>query len=117
MDDTQTLAKRGVAAVAGIAGGAVLLALGALPSVFGIAAGGVAAVVGLACLASRDPDDKKGGAVVTAAGAAALLSRAAPLAPVRAIAGTALSIGAFALLGLGIYNGLKFLRGLRDRAA
>jgi hypothetical protein len=109
---TKILARRGVKAVGYIAGGICFFVLGALPPIAGIIAGAVAGVVGVGALLSKDPDDRKPGLVVTAAGALAILSK---VGIVRPFAATLLGIGALGLLGLGIWNGIKFILGLRSR--
>ena len=109
---TKVLAKQGVTAVAGIAGGVVLLAMGALPSVIGIAVGAIAGVVGIGALLSKNPDDKKAGAVLAAGGALAAASKLPLLAP---IAGTLLSLGGIGFLALGVWKGIKFFKGLKSR--
>jgi hypothetical protein len=110
---TGTVAKRGVFMVAGIAGSVVLTVLGALPSIFGIAAGILALVLGAGALASKDPGDRVPGLVCTAAGILAILAR---LPFLGGIAGWFLGAGAFALLALGIWNGVKFFLGLKSRS-
>jgi hypothetical protein len=111
---TKTLAKQGVAAVGGIVGGAGLLLLGALPPVAGVILGAVAGVAGIGALLSKDPEDRKPGYVAVAAGGLAIVSGLGIplLAPV---AGTLLGLGAVGFLGVGIWNGVKFLKGLKRR--
>jgi hypothetical protein len=109
---TSVLAKQGVTAIGGIAGGIVCLVMGALPPVVGIVVGGAAAVIGISAILSKDPGDKKPGILIAAAGALAVFSKVGMIKP---IAGTLLSIGALGLLGLGIWNGIKFLKGLKKR--
>jgi hypothetical protein len=109
---TKKLAKQGVSAVGGIAGGIVLFVLGALPPVAGIIAGAVVTAVGIGALLSRDPEDRKPGLLVTIGGALAIFSK---VGIVRPLAGTLLGIGALGLLALGIWNGIKFLKGLKSR--
>ena len=119
---TDVLAKRGVAAVASLAGGVGLFVLGALPSVMGIAAGAIAVFVGIGAAFSRDAGngadddrksaDRKGGVIVAAAGLLAILAKL-PLS--RALAAPLLGLGAAVLIGFGIWNGLKFLKGLKSR--
>jgi hypothetical protein len=113
---TNVLAKQGVAAIGCLAGGAGLLllaALGARFPVIGIAAGAILGVVGISAIRSKDPDDRKPGLIVAAAGVLSVLSR---VPGVRSFAGTLLGIGALGLLALGIWNGIKFLKGLKSRA-
>jgi hypothetical protein len=108
---TKVLAKQGVAAIVGIAGGATLLTLGALPSFVGIAVGGIALLLGAGSLLSKDPEDKKAGAVLAAGGALAVISKAA----VFPAAGALLGIGGIGFLAAGGWNLLKFLKGLKSR--
>ncbi|HCC38227.1 MAG TPA: hypothetical protein DEQ14_11825 [Treponema sp.] len=112
---TSTLAKQGMIAVACTAGGLLLLILqtvARLP-VLGIIAGGVACVIGIISLLSKDPADKKAGAVIGGAGVLIMVSKTKLLGP---IAGTLIGIGAVGLLVMGIWNGIKFLKGLRKRS-
>ena len=109
------LQRKGLFAVSGIAGGIALVILGVLPAVFGIVAGGVAIIAGLAACTSYDRDDKAGGRLLIAAGALSILFRIGRLPVIKAVCGVTLSCGGFVLLGLGIYNGLQFLWGLRGR--
>jgi hypothetical protein len=113
---TNVLAKRGVRAVGCLVGGAGLLLLAALGARFpivGIAAGAVLGVIGIGAVVSKDPDDRKPGLVVLAAGVLSVLSR---VPGVRAFAGTLLGIGAFGLLAVGIWNGIRFLREIKKRS-
>ncbi|MDR0637266.1 MAG: hypothetical protein LBF87_09355 [Treponema sp.] len=110
------LARQGVAAVAGIAGGTALLAMGALPSIAGIVVGGVATVVGIGSLISKDPDDKKPGAVLTAAGFLAMASKVG-IPVIRPLAATFLGVGAIGMLAMGVWNGIKFIKGLKKRSS
>lgn len=100
--------------MAGLAGGAALLAMGALPSFVGIAAGGLVGLVGLGGLLSKDEDDKKAGGVLAAGGALALVSKFS-LPGLSGAAGMILSLGGLGLLALGIWKGLKFFQGLKSR--
>lgn len=110
---TNVLAKQGVAAIGSLIGGVGLLIVGALPPVAGIIAGAVVGAVGIGAVLSRDPDDRKPGIMAAAAGGLTILSK---IGIVRPLAGTLLSIGAIGLLAMGIWNGIKFLRGLKNRA-
>ncbi|MDR2485996.1 MAG: hypothetical protein LBD55_11480, partial [Treponema sp.] len=104
---TKVLAKQGVAAVGGIVGGVAFLIMGALPSVVGIAVGAAAGAAGIGALLSKDPDDKKAGAALTAGGALAVASKL-----ISPAAGTLLGLGGISFLAMGIWNGVKFLKGL-----
>ena len=112
---TGELSKQGVGAVGGIAGGILLLVLGALPPVAGIIAGAVVAVVGLGALFSKDPGDRKPGMIITAAGVLGILAKA-PIPLLKPFAALALGIGAFGLLALGVWKGIRFIRGLKSRS-
>jgi hypothetical protein len=107
------VAKRGVVAVGGIVGGIVLFILGSLPTIAGIIAGAVIGVVGIAALSSKDPGDKLPGLVVAAAGALAIVSR---LPIVGGLARFLLGAGAVGLLAVGIWNAVKFFRGMKSRS-
>ena len=110
---TSVLAKQGVTAIGGIAGGVLLLIMGALPPVAGIIAGVVVGIVGLGAFFSKDPADKKPGAIIAAAGVLAALSR---IPIFGGLAGGLLGLGTFGLFAMGIWNGVKFLRGLKSRS-
>ncbi|MFP3043865.1 hypothetical protein LQZ19_18790 [Treponema primitia] len=112
---TNVLAKQGVSAVGGIVGGVVLMVIRVLPSFLGIIAGLVVGVVGLGGVLSNDPDDRKPGLLAAAAGGLAILSRA-PIKPISALSGTLLGISALGLLVIGIWNGIKFIKGLKGRS-
>jgi hypothetical protein len=117
---TSVLAKQGVTAVGGIAGGVLLFIMGALPAAVGLIAGLVVGVAGIAALRSRDPDDRKPGVIISFAGALTVLSSLAKITkfaePLGALAGALLHISGVALLVMGIWNGVKFLRGLKKRS-
>ncbi len=110
---TNVLAKQGVTAVGGLAGGLGLLILGALPSVFGIAAGIVIGLVGVGALSSRERSDRVVGGIAAAAGGLAILSKVGLFG---GLASGLLGIATVGLLGLGVWNGIKFLKGLKSRA-
>ena len=111
------LARNGVNAIICTGGGILMLLLSALPPVFGIAAGVIALAIGGTALASRDKEDKRGGAVLFASGVAAVLLRIGRLPVIKVVAGTALTIGAFILLGFGIWNAVRFFLALRDNGS
>jgi hypothetical protein len=114
---TKDLAKQGVAAVGMIAGGVFLFIMEALARfrVVGLVLGAAAGIVGIAALLSKDPDDKKPGLVITAAGLLVILSKTG-IPVLRALAPTLLNIGAVGLLVMGIWKGIKFFRGLKSRS-
>jgi hypothetical protein len=107
------VAKRGVVAVGGIAGGIILFVLGSLPVIAGIIAGAVIGIVGIAALSSKDPGDKLPGLIADAAGALAVVSRFPVLG---GMARFLLGAGAAALLALGIWNAIKFFKGMKSRS-
>ena len=114
---TSYLAKLGLTAVGCTAGGIFLFILQAISRfrVVGLVVGAAACVLGIASLTSKDPEDRMPGAIITAAGVLAVLSRTGiPL--IRAVAGTLLSIGAFGLLAMGIWKGVKFFIELKKRS-
>jgi hypothetical protein len=71
--------------------------------------------LGIASFTSKDPADKKAGAIITAAGALTILSKAR-IPAIGTLSGVLLSIGAVGLLALGVINGIKFLIGLKKRS-
>jgi hypothetical protein len=110
---TTVLAKQGITAVGGIVGGAALLIMRALPPLIGIIAGVVVGVIGIGGILSKDPDDHKPGLLAAVAGALSIFAR---IVIIRPLAGTLLGISALGLLAMGIWNGVKFIRGLKDRS-
>jgi Fe2+ transport system protein FeoA len=109
------LSKLGITAVGYTAGGIFLFLLQAFARFrgLGIVIGAVVCLIGIASFTSKDPADKKAGAVIMAAGILVLLSKVPGIAP---IAGTLLAMGAVGLLAMGIINGIKFLTGLKKRS-
>ena len=110
---TTVLAKQGITAVGGIVGGAALIIMRALPPFIGIIAGVVVGVIGIGGILSKDPEDRKPGFLAAAAGALSILAR---IGIIRPLAGTLLGISALGLLAMGIWNGVKFIKGLRSRS-
>ncbi|MDR0909642.1 MAG: hypothetical protein LBM77_07730 [Spirochaetaceae bacterium] len=106
------LAKQGIRGVGGIIGSIAIQVLAALPSIVGLIGGAVVGVLGIGALVSKDPTDRKVGLVVTAAGALTMLAKMPFIPFIRPLAGSLLGIGALGLLAMGIWNGLKFIRGL-----
>jgi tetrahydromethanopterin S-methyltransferase subunit C len=94
-------------------GGIALLVLGGLGTVVGLIAGAVVGVVGLSELKSANPTDKRTGTFIAAAGALTMVSKIPVLG---ALAKPVLFVGAIGLLGIGIWNGIKFLQGLKARS-
>ena len=115
---TDVLAKQGVAAVAQIAGGIIILIMHIFSAkllplglVFGLVIGGI----GIGGILSKDPEGKKPGILLAIAGGLKLLfhSHIPLLAPV---AGTLLNVASMGLLALGLFNGYRFLKGLKSRS-
>jgi len=114
---TSKLSKLGITAIGYTAGGVFLFILQVVSRfrVVGLIAGAVVCLLGIGSLLSKDPADRKAGVLITAAGVLAILSKSG--VPVIApITGTLLGIGAFGLLALGIWNGIKFFIGLKKRS-
>ncbi|MDR1908365.1 MAG: hypothetical protein LBQ35_00410 [Spirochaetaceae bacterium] len=109
---TPVLAKLGVSAVGFLAGGVGLFVLGILPAPMGIVAGGLAAVLGIGALLSRDPDDRKGGIIIIAAGIVSILARL-PLS--RVVAAPVMRIAALGFIVYGVWKGIQFFKGLKTR--
>jgi hypothetical protein len=83
--------------------------------VLGLVLGAAAGIVGITALLSKDPDDKKPGVIITAAGVLVILSKTG-IPVLRSLAPTLLSIGAVGLLVMGVWKAIKFFRGLRSRS-
>ena len=114
---TSTLSKQGLTAVACTAGGLFLLILQSIARfrVLGLIVGGVACILGIISLLSKDSADKNAGLVIGGAGILVLLSKTG-LPLIKAAAGTLIAISGVGLLALGIWNAIKFFRGLRKRS-
>jgi uncharacterized membrane protein len=114
------LSKQGVTAVFSLAAGAFLFIMNVLGSRFpvaGIVLGAITTVIGIFALRSKDPEDRRPGTLLTLAGALELVQRVkVGFSFVRPLAGTLLSIGAVGFIALGIWNGIKFLQGLKTRS-
>jgi hypothetical protein len=111
---TRNLARQGLSAAGFLAAGIGLLVMGSLPPVLGIVIGAVACFFGVGSVFSHDSADRLGGTVLFAGGALTLLAKfKIPL--LAGLARIALSVGGFACLGLGIWNAVRFFRGLRKR--
>jgi hypothetical protein len=111
---TNTLAKQGVAAVGCLAGGAILLLIGAFPHWLAITIGILAAIAGLGThLFSKDKEDKKVGIVAAAAGGIFILSKV-PI--VGGLIDFALGAATLGLFGFGLWKGIQFIKGLKARS-
>ncbi|MDR3130169.1 MAG: hypothetical protein LBU18_01335 [Treponema sp.] len=110
---TNVLARQGVTAIGCLIGGAGLLIAGALPPVVGIITGVVVGIVGIAAVRSKDPEDRKPGLIAAVVGGLTVLSKIGIAKP---LTGTLLAIGAVGFLAIGIWNGIKFIKGLKTRS-
>ena len=115
---TNVLAKQGISAVAQIAGGLLILLMHLFSArilplgiIFGLIIGGV----GLSALFSKDPEDRKPGFILSAAGVLKLAFHVGVFPMVKALAGTLLTVSSLGLLAMGIFNGIRFLTGLKSR--
>lgn len=113
---TKKLARRGVAAAGFLAAGGGLLVLGGLPLIPALIVGGLACFVGAGSAFSRNTDDRIGGGALFAGGAITLIAKLPLFGMLRPVAGFALVVGAVACLGLAVWNGIRFLRGLKARS-
>jgi hypothetical protein len=104
--------KHAVAAIAGLAGGIALSVASALPSPVSIGVGIAAGVLGFTAFRSRDNADRKGGAILAVAGVLTIASR---LPVLGTLASPLLTIGIVGLFASGIWNGVKFFKGLKSR--
>lgn len=112
----EVLVKLGTAAVAHLAGGALLfvMTMGARFRIPGIILSLGTLVLGAGALLSKDKEDRKPGMVITAAGVLGMLVQFGP-SLLKPFAGFALGLGAIGLIASGIWKGIKFLRGLKSR--
>lgn len=110
------LARRGVAAVAGISAGVALLLVSSLPIGFGIVAGAVALIAGLVHIKSDNPTDRRGGSIALVAGGAVIGLKILSLIPVlKTLAGVGIGLAAVGLIALGVVNAWQFRKGLKSR--
>jgi len=112
---TSTLSKQGLTAVGCAAGGIFLLIVQALATrgPLGFIIGGIACIVSIGLLLAKDATDKKAGMIIGGAGILTLLSKVPGIGP---FAGTLITIGGVGLLALGIWNAIKFIKGLKKRS-
>ena len=117
---TSSLTKLGLNALGFTAGGLILLIAGS-NTVLGYILGGIACVIGIISLLSKDPVDKKVGILITGVGALVVFSKIEVLfnkgQKFAGFAGTLLVIGAVGLLAIGIWRGIKFFLGLKKRSS
>jgi hypothetical protein len=121
MNDLVPLNKRGVRGVGYTAGGLGIMVLSAFTGNFLLAliAGGATFVVGAAIGASKDRSDRNVGLGVMGAGILAAISglRHIPIINIfSGLAGSLLGVAGIGLLGYGVYNIVKFVKGLKDKS-
>lgn len=119
MISKEDLTKTGVNAVLGILGGLAFGVLGFVISkimpLIGLGLGVFITVLGVKALFSKIKGERKTGLITALVGVVMILFfRKVPF--VTSFAGMIFSIGAFASFGLGIYNGIRFLIGLKKRS-
>jgi len=112
---TSKLSRQGLTAVACTVGGIILwiiqfLAKGPVSSLI---VGGIVCVIGISLLLGKDSTDKKGGAIIGAAGLLVMLSK---IPGFRVVAGPLIGIGIVGLIAMGIWNAIKFFIGLKKRS-
>ena len=114
---TADLSKQGRTAIACIVGGLLLFILLFVSRlrVVGLAVGVMACVMGLSTLFGKKNVNYKAGAIMIGAGVLVLLAKTR-FHMVTAFAGTALSIGAVALVAVGILKAIKLAWDLRNRS-
>jgi len=123
--DSKELSNRGFKGISATVGGVALLVLkgiaGLLGGIVGVGIGVIAMGIGVSGLKSGTRADKTGGAVALGAGALLALTGIArwhiPIISGLASFSTGLvTLGAVGLIGYGLWNVFKFVRGLRNRA-
>lgn len=117
---TQEIRKSGVVGVGSAIAGAGLLILNAVSGGWlGIIGGGIVTLGGLGIMNSKESVDKRMGGLVTAAGAVTAAASILHLIPgLRGLAGLGqfvLWASGIGLLGVGIYNIIRFVKGLKSR--
>jgi hypothetical protein len=127
---SKEITNAGVRGVGATIGGVGLLVLRALSTAFwgvgGLVIGGLSFVVGAASVKSESKADRRGGTIAMVAGVALALPGLAKIFKIVPLLGGAVGLaehlssgivglGALGLLGYGIYNLVKFVKGLKSR--
>ena len=113
---TSTLSKFGINAVGCTAAGLFLIIMQRFATAkgpFGLIIGGIACVIGIISLLSKDSTDKKAGMLICGTGILVMLSK---IPIIGKFTGVLVAIGAVGLIALGIVNAIKFFMGLRKRS-
>jgi len=113
---TSNLTKIGISAIGYSAAGIFLFILNNVTEniVPGLIVGGIVTLFGIISLRSKYSADKKAGIIITIAGILTLLSKTG-IPFIAAGSKLLMIIGAIGLLALGIWNSIKFFRGLKKR--
>ncbi|MGO8692432.1 MAG: hypothetical protein ACLQMF_02060 [Rectinemataceae bacterium] len=124
--DTKELANRGYKGISATVGGVAILVLKGIAGLFGgivgVGIGVLAMGLGISGLKGHTRTDKTGGAITFGAGALFALAgvahwRILPLLPGLGRFTTGIvTVGAVGLIGYGLWNAYKFIRGLRHRS-
>lgn len=114
---TSVLSRLGLTAIICIAGGLFLLIMQTIAQkgVLGFIVGGIACVLGIVSMLSKDSADKKAGLLIGIAGLLVLISKT-KIPYVASVSGILIIIAAAGLLFLGIWSAIKFFIGLKKRA-
>jgi hypothetical protein len=119
---TQEVRKAGMVGVgSGVAGLGLLILNGFTGGWGGLVVGAIVGIGGLSIMGSKgssNPGDKRLGGLITAAGAVtagAALLKIIGLGGIAWLGSAALWISGAGLLGLGIWNIIKFVKGLKSR--
>jgi len=127
---SKEISDRGVRGIGSTIAGVGLLVVqavaGGFGGIVGLVVGGISFIVGASSMKSASTTDRRGGAIAMIAGAVLALPGLAkllgfiPIAggllkAVAGISGFAIGAGAVGLIGYGVYNLIKFRKGLKSR--
>ncbi len=113
---TTVLSKRALSATLGIGTGLLLFLVSALHPIVGILVGAIAVGLGLVSVRAEDPSDRRGGTLSILVGGAVLVFKILGFIPVLGkLAKTGFTLAALGLIGIGVYNGWQFWKGLKTR--
>ncbi|MDA8427412.1 MAG: hypothetical protein M0Z80_14895 [Treponema sp.] len=123
--DTKELSERGFKGISATVGGVAILVLKGIAGMFGgivgVGIGVIAMGLGISGLKGHTKTDKTGGAIAFGTGALFALAGVSHwhIPFISALAGIPtglVTVGAIGLIGYGLYNAFRFIRGLRHRA-
>lgn len=127
---SKEITNAGVRGVGSTIGGVALLLLrgvsGFLGGIGGLVIGAISMIVGASSLKSQSKTDRRGGTIALVAGAVVALPGIARILGkvpiigglVNAVSGISwgiIALGAFGLIGYGVYNIVKFVKGIKSR--